>query len=248
MALIEKLRLLPTLLIAAVLLLVVKVGDVWQQTDLMLSGVSVARAEQPKPAEKAAPAQAQPAKPDPAAAEAAKTGATAEKVPAPAETTKTAEAEKPADAPKTSDLAGDPATMSKAEIELLQSLSQRRAQLDDRARDLDMREKVLAATEGRIDEKISELKALQAKIDGMVQQHDTKEEEQLASLVKVYESMKPKDAARIFDQLDMAILLSVAERMKETKMAAVLAEMSSPAAKALTVELATRHKLPETGG
>jgi flagellar motility protein MotE (MotC chaperone) len=244
MVLIEKLRLLPTLLVAALLLMVVKVGDVWQQTDLILSGVSVARAEQPQP-----PAKAETPKPEAAAAEPAKADAAkTEAAKAQGGEMKLAEAAKPAEAPRTSEIATDPATMSKAEIELLQSLSQRRAQLDDRARDLDMREKVLAATEGRINEKISELKALQAKIDGMIQQHDAQEDQQLASLVKVYESMKPKDAARIFDQLDMSILLSVAERMKETKMAAVLAEMSSPAAKALTVELATRHKLPETGG
>jgi flagellar motility protein MotE (MotC chaperone) len=228
-----RLRLLPTVLIATSLLLAVKVGAVWQQGDVILSGISPARAESAPAPDATAKAAAKPAE-APAAQDAHQAAPAAEGQAPPAETA----AAEPA----------DPTTMSKGEVELLQGLSQRREQLDARARDLDMREKLLAATEGRIDEKIAELKALEAKIDGMIKTHDAAEDAQLASLVKVYESMKPKDAARIFDKLDMAILITVAERMKEQKMAAVLAEMTPDSAKALTVELATRHRLPATGG
>ena len=60
--------------------------------------------------------------------------------------------------------------------------------------------------------------------------------------------MKPKDAARIFTELDMEILLDVAERMREVKMAPILAAMAAVRAKQVTVRLALRRKLPETGG
>ena len=66
----------------------------------------------------------------------------------------------------------------------------------------------------------------------------------MKSLVKVYENMKPKDAARIFEKLDMPVLLQVVERMKEQKLAAVLAEMDPGKAKSVTIELATQHQLP----
>ena len=79
----------------------------------------------------------------------------------------------------------------------------------------------------------------------MLRQFDKEEEAQIKSLVKVYENMKPKDAARIFNRLEMDILLDVVERMKEKKMAPVLAQMSPEKAEALTVELATRRQLPE---
>ena len=49
------------------------------------------------------------------------------------------------------------------------------------------------------------------------------------------------------EQLDMDILLDVTERMREQKMAPVLAAMDPEKAKSLTVELATRRRLPETG-
>jgi flagellar motility protein MotE (MotC chaperone) len=111
-----------------------------------------------------------------------------------------------------------------------------------------MREKILQATEKRIDGKIGELKKLETRIKKLLLQHDKETEEQLKSLVKVYESMKPKDAARIFEELEMEILLNVTERMKEVKMAKVLAAMSPAKAKTLTVKLATRRRLPKTGG
>ena len=44
-------------------------------------------------------------------------------------------------------------------------------------------------------------------------------------LVKLYESMKPRDAAAIFNELDMPVLLQVLDRMKEAKAAPVLAAM-----------------------
>jgi flagellar motility protein MotE (MotC chaperone) len=128
---------------------------------------------------------------------------------------------------------GDGRRFSEAEIEILQSLSRRREELDTRARDLDTREAVLAAAQKRIDEKLDELKALERRIGG---------------LVKVYETMKPKDAARIFETLDMEILEGVAVRMKEQKIAPILAEMASERAKDLTVRLANATGAPRSGG
>jgi len=56
--------------------------------------------------------------------------------------------------------------------------------------------------------------------------------------------MKPKDAARIFEELDMEVLLEVVERMKERKTAPILAQMNPQRAKTVTLELAQRRELP----
>lgn len=141
---------------------------------------------------------------------------------------------------KAADDDADGGNLSRAEIDLLQKLSARRAELDDRARQLDMREKLLEAGEKRVNERIGELKSIEANIQALLGTRDQAEEEKLASLVKVYESMKPKDAARIFEQLDMEVLLPVANRMKEAKIAAVLAQMAPEAAKRLTINMAHR--------
>ena len=52
--------------------------------------------------------------------------------------------------------------------------------------------------------------------------------------------MKPKDAARIFDRLDMRILAEVATTLKPRTMSEILAQMSPESAEKLTVELANR--------
>lgn len=135
----------------------------------------------------------------------------------------------------------DVATYTPAEAELLQSLSQRRQALDARNAELDLREKMLAVTEQRIDERVAELKKLEVSLKLLARQKDEEEERNLRSLVKVYENMKSKDAARILENLDPLVLIDVVERMKEAKLAPVLAEMDPAKAQKLTVELATRR-------
>jgi flagellar motility protein MotE (MotC chaperone) len=61
-------------------------------------------------------------------------------------------------------------------------------------------------------------------------------------LVKIYENMKPSDAATIFNQLQMPILLSVIGSMSERKVAPVLASMDPKRAKEVTEELAELRK------
>jgi flagellar motility protein MotE (MotC chaperone) len=139
----------------------------------------------------------------------------------------------------------DRASSSAAEVDVLASLAKRRAELDTRAHDQAMRENVLAATEKRVDDKIAALKQLQAQITALIGQRDAAQEKQVASLVKTYSSMKPKDAARIFDGLSDEVLIPVAQNMKSDALAPVLAAMNPEAAQKLTVKLASRLALPK---
>jgi flagellar motility protein MotE (MotC chaperone) len=136
--------------------------------------------------------------------------------------------------------------MSKSEIRVLQSLSDRREQIDARERELATREKLLEAAEKKVEARIAELKTIEASIEQMLEIRDEKEEEQIRSLVKVYENMKAKDAARIFESLDETILIAVMGRMREAKMADILAKMKPSAAQNLTVRLATQTR-PDAG-
>ena len=56
----------------------------------------------------------------------------------------------------------------------------------------------------------------------------------------MYENMKSKDAARIFERLDMRILVEVATKINPRKMSEILAQMAPESAERLTVELARR--------
>lgn len=129
---------------------------------------------------------------------------------------------------------------TKGEAEVLQNLSERRAALDERERDLTMREQLIGVTEKRVEERLTELKDLETRLEAMLARRDEAEEAQMASLVKTYESMKPADAARVFNKLDRTVLLTVASRMKPQKIGAVMAAMDAAKAQELTVMLALR--------
>jgi flagellar motility protein MotE (MotC chaperone) len=90
---------------------------------------------------------------------------------------------------------------------------------------------------------VKELKAIQASLDSLIKVYDDQQDGQIRSLVKIYENMKPKDAARIFQELDMETLLLVAERMKERKLAPIMAQMNPGKAKEVTVELARLRQM-----
>lgn len=125
-----------------------------------------------------------------------------------------------------------------AERSLLLDLRHRRAELDAREAGLASREAVLAATEKRLGGRMAELGTLQARLESLEQARKTRDEQNWQGLVKLYEQMKPRDAAAIFNDLDKSVLLAVLDRMKEAKAAAVLAAMLPDRARQATADLA----------
>jgi len=230
-----KIRVLPVTIFVAALMLTVRVGYIWDGVDGLIH---------PTLAVSQASAQQQPAaqtEGEGAGAEAKADGGEEGGEP-PAEETR-----------GTGLLEDDPTLLTQAEIDLLQQLAERREALDGREREIEQRMALLTAAESRIDRKVVEMKKLQQTIDDLIKQFDQQQSAKTESLVKIYENMKPKDAARIFEELEMVTLLMVAERMKERKLAPIMAKMNPEKAREVTVELARLRNLPtaaaeETGG
>jgi flagellar motility protein MotE (MotC chaperone) len=216
-------RLLPITIFLLVLMLGVRVGDSWRVLTRggSLPEVAALQAQTPPPpAPGGAPADT--------------------KAPGPGVPPKEG-----ADAPAAD--AGEANRSPKAEtvdLELVKHLTDRREELDGRARELDQREALMVAAEKRLDQKLAELEGVRNEIQGLLKQIDDKQKAQLESLVRIYETMKPKDAARIFEALEMPVLLEVVERMKEAKTALILGAMDPIKAKDLTTALAERRRLP----
>jgi flagellar motility protein MotE (MotC chaperone) len=150
--------------------------------------------------------------------------------------------------PAHKDFAGgeDDQIASASEVDVMNSLSKRRRELDVRDSQLTTQANMIAAAEARVDAKINQLGQLRAQITALLVQRDDAQKAQIASLVKAYSTMKAKDAARIFNSLPDEVLVPVAHDMKSDILALVLASMNSESAKALTVKLADRLTLPET--
>jgi len=266
----SKIRFLPLTIFFATLMLTVKISDIWDGVDGWVTGqinVSEAQAQTqggapapaPAPAPQQRPAQAggglPPAQgelPRPLG-ETARGGAPGTPAGAPAGTAPGAP--QPAAAlPAAPGATGvsrlitdDPTLLTPAEIDILQQLAVRRDQLDAREKEIDMRNGLLNAAEERINKKIAELQNLRVTIDGLIKKFDAQQDAKLKSLVKIYENMKPKDAGKIFEELEMDTLLEVAERMKERKLASILAKMPPQRAREVTVELRQLRELPRTG-
>jgi flagellar motility protein MotE (MotC chaperone) len=132
--------------------------------------------------------------------------------------------------------------LSPAERAVLERLAERRDELDARAKELEMRESVVLAAEKRLEARLAQLKQLEAQINEMVRAKDESETTRIKNLVTMYENMKPKDAARVFDRLDLRILVEVTTQINPRRMSDIMAQMSPEAAERLTVELATRGK------
>jgi len=133
--------------------------------------------------------------------------------------------------------------LSRSELDLLKELSKRRDTLDKEKKDMNVREQVLKATEDKIDQKVGELKNLQSQLEALMKTYDQKENSKILSLVKIYETMKPKDAAKIFNELEMPVLLKVVSNMKEVKVAPVIASMDPVKARDLSIELAKQKPI-----
>ena len=220
-------RLLPTVMLAASALLGVKVVELWTGSS---AAIAVAFAET-KPAAAPAKEAAAPAKLP------AETPATPAKSTPPAGQEA---ASKNKAAPEKA--VPDPLQMSQEEIGELQQLAQRRAELDKRGAELREREVLMQAAERRIDEKIAKLQALQKSIQSEAKVQTDQDDARIKSLAHMYEQMKPKEAARILDQLDVPVLLTMLSHMREMKAAPILATLDPAKAKAVTLALAEQRK------
>ncbi|MGE0254100.1 MAG: MotE family protein [Alphaproteobacteria bacterium] len=129
------------------------------------------------------------------------------------------------------------------EVQVLSELARRRELLEARERELAVRESLLKATEERLGQRVGELERLKVEVGTLVRQYGEQEEAELKSVVKIYESMKPREAARILGELETRTLLAIMERMKERGAAPILAAMDPQRARELTTELARKREV-----
>lgn len=134
------------------------------------------------------------------------------------------------------------------QMEMLEELNAKRKALNEREQALVTREAVLEASRKEISQKYDELIVLKEEIEILLGKQSDEEKARIESLVKVYESMKAKDAARIFDTLDIDVLVSVMSKMSERRLSPILAAMNPERARTVTIILAEQKTLPDISG
>jgi flagellar motility protein MotE (MotC chaperone) len=134
----------------------------------------------------------------------------------------------------------NPQSVSPSERAILERLQARRQELEQRAREIEIRESLLKSAEKRIEGRVEEAKATEAKISTATGQKAEQDAARFKSIITMYEGMKPKDAAKVFDRLEMSVLYDIASQIAPRKMSDILGLMQPEAAERLTVELARR--------
>lgn len=133
---------------------------------------------------------------------------------------------------------GTNASGAMTEQALLERLAERRGDLEVYAEELAMRTALVEAAERRIEERAAAMEALEAQVASLVEQREAAQTELVAGVVAMYATMRPRDAATIFNELDMTVLGPIAKAMAPRKMAPILAAMNPVRAQELTVYLA----------
>ena len=235
-------RLLPLLIFIAVIAFSVRLAEIITGIS-HLSGSAFAESAEKKEPEKAHdPAKLEDVKP---AEDPAKDVVKDEKKEdgKPQEST-TTEEDKKSNTPEWRDAGDSDLDVSSVKMEVMEDVARRSTKLDQQENSLNAREALLKATELEIDRKYQEMTKLRTEIEGLLGKQTEEEVKRIVSLVKIYEGMKPKEAARIFDTLDLDILVSVVSKMSERKISPILGLMTPERAKTLTIMLAEQKQLP----
>ncbi len=130
--------------------------------------------------------------------------------------------------------------VSASERAILERLQSRRQELEARAREIDIRENLLKAAEKRIESRVEEMKAVESRITTATGQKAETDAARFKGIITMYEGMKPKDAAKVFDRLEMSVLFEIASQIAPRKMSDILGLMAPEAAERLTIEMARR--------
>jgi flagellar motility protein MotE (MotC chaperone) len=129
------------------------------------------------------------------------------------------------------------------DLKVLESLFDYREKLRQKAKEVIKQEDQLRIVESRIQQQLTELKRIQGELTTLLEKHDEQEEKKLTLMVKIYENMKPDQAAQIFNTLPEDRVLALLKRMREGKSAAIMANMTPSQASHLTDKLLGEKEL-----
>src|SRR6056297_2197283 len=124
---------------------------------------------------------------------------------------------------------------------MLSALQERETRLDAREVALSDRMQALRIADQEITRKLAVLEAAETELRATLEIAETAAEDDLGRLTKVYETMKPKQAAALFEQMDPRFAAGFLGRMRPEAAAEIMAGLSPEAAHMFSVVLAGRN-------
>ncbi|QAY77294.1 MotE family protein [Sphingosinicella sp. BN140058] len=125
-------------------------------------------------------------------------------------------------------------------VSIKESVTERDRAAAGRNRALDLREQAARAAEERLKADMQARQTAPKPGTGK----ETEEEGPYDGLARIYQTMKPAKAARVFEQLELDVQVQVAKRMRDRATASILGAMSADAAARLSMAMAGKSAHP----
>ncbi|MEM0943067.1 MAG: hypothetical protein AAGI70_03880 [Pseudomonadota bacterium] len=130
---------------------------------------------------------------------------------------------------------------SESLAEMLTLIQERQEQLDAKAQRIAERARIIEVAEIKLREQMAALEAAEQRLAETLRVADRAAEKDVEKLVTAFETMNPKRAAPIFENMDVAFAAGLISRMKGPSAAEVLAGMSAEKAYAISVFIAGQN-------
>ncbi|EEX09221.1 conserved hypothetical protein [Ruegeria lacuscaerulensis ITI-1157] len=135
---------------------------------------------------------------------------------------------------------GHPASSVDTNV-LLSELLRREEAVRQQEENLRDKERALAIAEQAVAARLAELQAAEESLRATLAIADQAAEADLARLTEVYQNMKPKDAAALFETMDPVFAAGFLSRMPPEAAAGIMAGMQPDAAYTISVVIAGRN-------
>jgi flagellar motility protein MotE (MotC chaperone) len=139
-------------------------------------------------------------------------------------------------------------TLPPGQIPLLQSLQDRQTRLEslaERERQLSKREETLGLLQKQIEAKLATLEILRKEIGELLLEKAAFEDQRFVHLVKVYEGMRPEEAASLVERLQEETAVRLFAHMKGRKVSKILEAVKPDVAARLSERLAVLQQQQE---
>ncbi|MGJ8560735.1 MAG: MotE family protein [Litorimonas sp.] len=124
---------------------------------------------------------------------------------------------------------------------LVAAFEPRHKALQTRAAKLDLREAELEDLENTIQARLGDMEKTRDELKAMTAQIDVVAGADISHLVEMYSTMKPKNAAAIFDRMDPAFAAGFLREIDSARAGVIMAEMGEEQSYRISLLIANRH-------
>ncbi len=124
---------------------------------------------------------------------------------------------------------------------LADALLLEQVRLDNRALEIAKREKALSSLEVKLDEQLTSLQTTKEDVQKQLDRIETVASSDLEHLISMYETMKPKKAAEIFDSMAPSFAAGFLRDMNSAKAGMIMSEMQAKKSYEISLVIASRN-------